>query len=398
MRKVILSDQPISYPIQDMLGYKNYANVLSEIIEDPTLETPLTIGVFGDWGTGKTSLLKLVKNNLEKEHNNIHCVWFDAWKYDRKESLWNALLNTIFVHMIENSQNEGFKKGLAEISLKLTAYMVSKTLEIGTAGVVNLREIYDEVKEVAKVKNDNLRFINDFETTYSDVVRRFTGGSGKLVIFIDDLDRCLPENAIEVLEAIKFFIGQSNCIFFIALNKPAIEQAISHRYKDIPEMSGVEYLEKIINLPFTIPTPTRSQTHSFIDGVTQRAITKELISIISAWALNNPRRIKRFVNSYSLFESMVNMKNLNNIFFAKVLMLQLKFPTFFQAIIQRPEYYVIVDKAIRESQKEKEIIKSTHPLLSKFIDDSTLESFLNTTSHIQEDIAKYLDIIESNYM
>jgi len=89
----ILDDQPT---LHDALDFAAYRDALVGIVRDPETRTPLVIGVYGTWGSGKTSLMRQVEDELKKEapegERSIRTMWFDAWKYHREEVVWRALL------------------------------------------------------------------------------------------------------------------------------------------------------------------------------------------------------------------------------------------------------------------------------------------------------------------
>jgi hypothetical protein len=91
----ILGDLPAKH---DLLDFTPYVNTLVDIITSPTTITPLTIGVFGTWGTGKTSLMRMVEKGLPK---SFRTVWFNAWIYDKEETLWRALLLNALIALKE---------------------------------------------------------------------------------------------------------------------------------------------------------------------------------------------------------------------------------------------------------------------------------------------------------
>ena len=81
-------------------------------------------------------------------------------------------------------------------------------------------------------------FINKFEDTFDNLVKDYVGSSGHLVVFIDDLDRCLPENAVTVMESLKLYLDRANCVFVVAAEAVIIEEGIRQRYHDNERLSG----------------------------------------------------------------------------------------------------------------------------------------------------------------
>ena len=126
----------------------------------------------------------------------------------------------------------------------------------------------------------------------------------RLVVFVDDLDRCLPEKAIQVLEALKLFLDVEGCIFVLALDDEAIESAVRRRYQG--EVKAREYLEKIIQLPFILPPieaePMRELRRSrWRRPCPTRAAPRSLPSGLTP----NPRQVKRTLNIFLLLSRLV---------------------------------------------------------------------------------------------
>ncbi len=120
-----MTDQPTSPPIpddlptgKDTLDFAPYVDALADILLDPHTHTPLTLGVFGSWGAGKTSLMTMLRDRVQAEESTAgkarhRVVWFNAWKYDKEDALWRALL-LVLLDDLENLVQEnpsGQKKG-----------------------------------------------------------------------------------------------------------------------------------------------------------------------------------------------------------------------------------------------------------------------------------------------
>lgn len=231
----ILDDLPTD---TDALDFQPYVDTLVDIAQSGS--TPLTIGVFGGWGSGKTSLMKMVRKGLPK---SFSVAWFDAWKYDKEETLWRAFLLSILTALHTNQKlsdeeltrltamlyraldlekSGGVTIDLAKFFPKLAQGAMQVGLsflpggtalaklaeELQKAGAENLGETaFDAIqRERTKIHIEQVRFLEQFQQQFAWLVKdRVTSKNGRLAVFVDDLDRCLPEKAIEVLEAIKLF-------------------------------------------------------------------------------------------------------------------------------------------------------------------------------------------------
>ena len=126
-------------------------------------------------------------------------------------------------------------------------------------------------------------------------------GDGKLVIFIDDLDRCIPSNAITVLEALKIFLGKRKCVFVIGVDQGSLEHAVDSVYGVEKGLPGRDYLAKIVQVPFYMPemAPT-FPIGAVAPWLAPQYIGKTVHAIIEIATEGNPRQIKRFNNTFVL--------------------------------------------------------------------------------------------------
>lgn len=297
---------------------------------DPLGDDPLVVGIFGEWGAGKSTLLKLVERHATQhaeqraawrkhEGGNVSLtvpVFFQPWKYEHEPHLHVPILLHILAalqrHMAQAqmptewaldklrdaiSQHMeavvgAFGKLLAAVAVAMdTTIPLSSRVALKGAGF--LAKVLSQFnpdrtkKELAKTLEykENGRFFYEMHETLQAITRpqryskNLTGVSLRtevsinFVIFIDDLDRCLPEKAVEALELIKTIFNLESFAFVLALDEEVVERGIGHRYRDYamvnkkPEMpiTGFEYLEKIVHLPFRLPGLTRDQARQFLE-------------------------------------------------------------------------------------------------------------------------------------
>jgi predicted KAP-like P-loop ATPase len=224
--KIIL-DSPSECP---SLGFRETALALKEVIEGSTPN--FVIGIFGTWGSGKTTLMRAI----EKELNPAKSIalQFSAWRYEKESNLIIPLLDIVREGLTKwADQNKGLRqKALA------TASVVGKAIYSLLAGL-SLKVGLPNALEISYKANESLAQARDFARKEKEarVPRSFyhaafralaesfegflgsAGGPDRIVVFVDDLDRCLPQGALEVLEAMKLFFDLEGFIFVVGLDQ-----------------------------------------------------------------------------------------------------------------------------------------------------------------------------------
>lgn len=153
---------------------------------------------------------------------------------------------------------------------------------------------------------EHIQFLEQLRDRFEALVQKHVVEQGeRLVVFVDDLDRCLPEKAIEVLEAIKLFLDVCGCIFVIAVDQAVVVKGIQVRYRDFAfqgenadkmPISGFDYLEKIIQLPFYLPPVRREDMETFIGR--EARLSEGCAKVFALGVETNPRKIKRTLNVF----------------------------------------------------------------------------------------------------
>jgi hypothetical protein len=308
----LLNDQPLGEgtPIAaDGLGFQAYAQVLGTI----ALRTPgpFTVGVFGERGTGKTSLLRLIEDFLSTRRNVI-TVWFDAWRFESEEQPIVPLVATI-VRAIE--QNDDFSASLGDQgadflrALRAVAYgfgAESKArVTIPEGGEIEApRAARDMINRFEKNTPEPPLDRSLFFEAFQQLSKVRIPEEKRVVIMIDGLDHCSPDKAIQLLTSIKSVLAQPDFIFFLGVVKGIIEGYLQRKYQEgdgVAGSQGSAYLDKIVQLPFYIP-PHRNRMPSLwvsviarLDESVQESF-RSLIPVISLASGNNPRALVRTVN------------------------------------------------------------------------------------------------------
>ncbi|HAC62850.1 MAG TPA: hypothetical protein DCF68_04765 [Cyanothece sp. UBA12306] len=389
----------------DQLGFEGMADIIHTVIRD-IRKPPFTIGIFGEWGCGKTSLMKMIQDRLKNDQ--VKTVWFNAWKYDRKEVIWNALIQEIFYtikkeieedpELRETEQGRKLRDRINETAAQLALYAAKVGTRFIPGNFVQEEDIDNLIKAFGPLSAKNeqqFEFINKFEENFNNLVTDYLGHQNKyLVVFIDDLDRCLPENAIEVMEALKLYLDRSNCIFVIGTESSIIEEGIRHRYKDNPRLSAKEYLEKIIQLPFIMRGIDRDNALSLLEPYVKTGLYRDdpdIRTLIVEGTKCNPRRIKRFINAFCVLceianysrQSELNIDEKRNL--AKILLIQMRFPELYYALVEDLTLVAELTRISQLDSSDRDHAISAKPnveFFKKFYYDREIKTFLVKTRAI----------------
>jgi hypothetical protein len=306
-------DAPIANSLQDKFDFRPPAGSLAaEIVF--AKETPFVVGMYGGWGSGKSSFMRLMLSSLNSRKTPT--VWFDAWKYDRKEDVLYGLLQTISDEL-QNLDASAYKtikigmskllRGAGRLSLKVGGQIASRA----SMGVLP-ETVGDDVLGTFGEAEETHRYIESLEKEFATQINLFLEHYGKgktltskvslkLTIFLDDLDRCLPSSAMQVLEALKLDFNQARCVFVIGVDREMMHHTIAVHYGIDPNTVGRDYLDKIVTVPFLVPTIANQQLAKAYEGLIKTLkIGPALIDFISVAAGENPRRMLRIVNHLEL--------------------------------------------------------------------------------------------------
>ncbi|MDF2503030.1 P-loop NTPase fold protein [Clostridium sp.] len=280
----------------DMLFYKPYAKIVSDIAIE-TSEDPLTVGVFGLWGAGKSTLLNLVQQNY-KEKEGIICVTINAWMFESYEDAKVAIMEALLQELEECVPKEELKKkfrglrkrvDLFKVGTKVVSTAAPVIASIATGNplplILNLpsgaKEIGDTIKNLSdSAQNMRETYLKDVESEKEDGivnnVRKFRREFEKslenedikrVVVLVDDLDRCQPERIIDTLEAIKLFLSVNRTTFIVAADENVIKYSIKQKYPPLENFTvelDNEYIEKIIQLPIQIPELSSKDIQNYL--------------------------------------------------------------------------------------------------------------------------------------
>lgn len=279
---------------EDLLGYRFHAKLLKEIVLDKSM-LPTSIGIFGNWGYGKSSLMLLLEKEINEEiamhvaegnTPRILQVRFNGWQYESYEttkySLIQVLLDSVEKYLSDN--RDVFEKLdilLKRINLlKLGVLLLKKYVwdKIPNAIKSNLPTADDlkkcvGVDDITKFQNEfqnehTSLFVTKFRTLLESIVEDAKFDS--IIVYIDDLDRCSGEKMIECIKAIKLFLNVKNTAFVLGADERMVERAIKEHYPEIEQDKRQiyspfsDYLEKLIQIPYRLPRLSLNEQYTYI--------------------------------------------------------------------------------------------------------------------------------------
>lgn len=274
---------------QDLLGYQVHADLLKRIILNDSM-LPISIGVFGNWGSGKSSLMLLLQQGIEQwksdnKGQKVLQVCFNSWQFEGYESTKLTMIDTILKALNDDiaSNKSVFDKAddfIKKIKvLKVGVFVLKKAYENVIPDFVKkwlpTKEELDEITGddeynnlMSEISDGNTStFISTFRKLFSKLIS--DANYKAVVVYIDDLDRCDPKRIIECLEAVKLFVNVDNTAFVIGADERIIEHAIELHYpikqkKEEISSPFSDYLEKLIQLPYKLPRLSDNEQETYI--------------------------------------------------------------------------------------------------------------------------------------
>ncbi len=314
----ILHDKPLGDDEKAHFHFDKFAITLARLAASTDTDTPVTVGISGPWGAGKTTLLRRTKSLLDdgdgqqlfandsdqEKFRECKTVWFDAWKYDDEDGLLVALVRVILNAMRDDGLLNKFKAAWENpeedevdfVSMFINAFQF-------TFGGLSF-QLDPQAHTTESPFKGKAAFFDHFDEAFESLLNTWVGDEGALVVFIDDLDRCLPEKVVQVLEAVKLFLDKPGCVFMLGADLRQVQKAVLVHYEDTELMNLTEardYLEKIIQLRFEIPPVQKNKMQALLDekGVLVADWGESWRTLITG-AEVNPRKVKTFVNDLNL--------------------------------------------------------------------------------------------------
>jgi hypothetical protein len=280
--RIVISDRPIEIHEEDVLGRSPFAKSIADQIINAPDRGSLRIGIYGGWGEGKTSILRLIATELEK--NGHVCIWVTPWVFSNREEILGYLIREITNKLgIDTSSSNFATKGAelikdfrrasgSDIKLKLVDSLIGLTLE----KLIN-KKASEQGQLIIATIDEQLR-------------------DRKLIIIVDDLDRVRPELVPDLLLTLREALDYPNYFYIMALSPEVLEQGL----KDVHQGWGEprQFLEKIIELPKYVPAPSPQERNEYAKALINSfgaKISKEAVEDIAPFLSTNPRKLKLYL-------------------------------------------------------------------------------------------------------
>lgn len=311
----------------DLIGFQVHADLIRSIVGSPGM-LPVTIGLFGDWGSGKTSIMQMLRQDLDAErwqensaerkaYEKVACLYFNSWLFEGYDDAKSAILSAILLALGEHKRfgpkvrngiarllksvnwMRAVRMGIKQVALPVLAAFASGGTSVvpsltgciqGLAGGTKMEDKEDlgqdenagpkEPKEAdweslirKSAEKEGLPEVRSFREQFGNLLR--DSDIDSLVVLVDDLDRCSPERVIENLEAIKLFLSVERTAFVIGADPRIVRHAIAWRYQQYGERRAdddgeeernlvTDYLEKLIQVPYHLPRLSPAETETYM--------------------------------------------------------------------------------------------------------------------------------------
>jgi hypothetical protein len=388
---------------KDQLNLLPYARALKTFIED--CPTPMTIGIQGDWGTGKTSLLNMLRGDDTNTKSGLltstRClvVNFETWSYsmfNERKSLPTACLYALTEKLGATLRREGLlkeEKGKAAFEKASSRLMnVIKNVNVGVPGISIPVGKALEGEETAPRADDLSQEMIHFKKNFQELALVWADDAKKrVVICVDDLDRVQPVIALEMLEAIKNFLDVEGCVFILAVDFEVIQAGMKEKLGvDVQKTSGKSFFDKIIQLPFNMPKDSYDLKAYLGKLITEtnlpyaEKMDKDyLCEITSSSVGSNPRSIKRIMN-YARLINLIRDENKSReesfstrdseVLYA-IICMQIAWPELFSLFLSDPTCDMIANM---ENWEYLDRTPQLKPLFERVPDEERLKNNIST--------------------
>ena len=393
MKKIGIIDEPIAQGKLDHLDINVHSDSLIRFIKETN--TPITIGIQGEWGSGKTSLINSIHHALDTTGDGQYQqIWINSWEYSLLSSPEETLIkivNKIIQELLKpKSETSFFKQRSAKKVASAALKVFEGALRVGASAVAGAKA--SEV--AAELFSKNQKTISELKKQLEELVKQVKDSKEnpfqKVIIYVDDLDRIEPKNAVAILELLKNIFSVPNCVFILAIDYQVVVKGLEHKFGKQTAENEWEFrafFDKIIQLPFMMPMG-QYNIGKYVENLlidigfveSKDLADYDIREIILRTIGGNPRSIKRLVNSVSLIqiftETKINQESnttgTENIdddisdedkkfLLFSLLCLQIAHPYIYSLLTEKPNFTEWDENFAQSQTMKKEMIKEDFP-------------------------------------
>ena len=329
-RFVVLNDEPVDDDDGDLLGLAETARSLTDLITTSRVSTPFTVAIDAGWGTGKSSLMRLMRSQLEGD--GVPTAWFNAW------TSGSDALEVLIKSVLLSFDRSILRRAYHRLSRRRRLIGVARIAAAVVISVFGLRRLVDglwtQLTVDAKARNEIRDVVREMAQEWVGSGR---GPDRQLVVFVDDLDRCSGDVVLSVCEAIKLYLDVPGLVFVIGCDQAALARNVQDAEGSATR--ALEHLEKVVQVNYRAPAPDEDAVRRLIEGYAERSGTSELFrdglaTLITQRTKRNPRRIKRLINSFVLeYRLNRDWRRFGAAALVRIILLQHFYPGFYRLLI-----------------------------------------------------------------
>lgn len=383
--KSSIIDVPRMHTQEDLFGINVYQEALIEYVE--LTDTPITIALQGEWGSGKTSLMNLLRYNLcDKDSAPYLPIWINTWQYSLMKTPGQAIMSILEGIINQIGTLNPSKQKWAESKRKIGG-IFKKMATVGTkiaAGTVGIDGgLVDELLEGGEeAQSDIVRLKEEISDLIDQIMKEHPSKRG-FIFYIDDLDRIDPPVAVEILELLKNIFDLEHCVFILAIDYDVVIKGLKPKFGELTEQNEREFrsfFDKIIQLPFSMPVASYNVDTFLVDALkkieffteeelSDTSLAENLSEITCLSVGTNPRSLKRLTNTLALI-SIINKKQkgsdasvdkLNKLINYALVCMQIAYPYIYNQLGEDPDFKSWNEKTasrlklrpLREEEKER---------------------------------------------
>lgn len=325
--KSSIIDVPRKHTQDDLFGIQVYQDALIKYIK--LTDTPITIALQGEWGSGKTSLMNLLKYNLcEVDNAPYYPIWINTWQYSLMKtpsqaiiSILEGIINQIGTLNPNQQKWEESKRKIGGLFKKMAS--VGTKVAAGAVGIDGglVDELFDSGDGNA-ASSDIMQLKEEISKLIADALERDSSKLG-FTFYIDDLDRIDPPVAVEILELLKNIFDLERCVFVLAIDYDVVIKGLKPKFGELTDANEREFrsfFDKIIQLPFSMPVASYNVDTFLVDALrkieffseaelSDPVLAENLSEITRLSVGSNPRSLKRLTNTLALISIINDIQN-----------------------------------------------------------------------------------------